>query len=192
MQLNRLVNFHKVLGDETRIRILVLLKNGPLHGQAIAGKLGKTPPTITHHIAKLKEIAIIQQRREKNTIYYELNENVIRRQSHALLDMIFDSEKELTQMVQKEKQTIIENFLTKDGRLKTIPAQKKKKLYLLEYMVKGLEMGKKYPEKEINEHIKQFHEDYATIRREFIMNHFMYRKDGIYELNPQEMWATIQ
>ena len=40
MQLNELVNFHKTIGDKTRIRIISLLKEGPLHGQAIAGKLG--------------------------------------------------------------------------------------------------------------------------------------------------------
>lgn len=50
MQLDRLVNFHKTVGDKTRLRIIGLLKEGPLHGQAIAGKLGLTPPTISHHI----------------------------------------------------------------------------------------------------------------------------------------------
>lgn len=65
MQLNRLVNFHKTMGDKTRIRIISLLKNGPLHGQAIAGKLGLTAPTISHHIAKLREIDLVYQRREK-------------------------------------------------------------------------------------------------------------------------------
>ncbi|MFT9488347.1 MAG: ArsR family transcriptional regulator, partial [Tepidibacillus sp.] len=27
------------------------------------------------------------------------------------------------------------------------------------------------------------------IRREFIVNSFMYRENGIYEMNPKEMWA---
>ncbi|BDG35728.1 hypothetical protein B4119_2015 [Parageobacillus caldoxylosilyticus] len=46
MQLSRLVNFYKNLDDPTRIRIIALLRHGPLHGQAIAGKLGLKPPTI--------------------------------------------------------------------------------------------------------------------------------------------------
>lgn len=73
MQLSRLVNFHKTLGDPTRIRILALLRHGPLHGQAIAGKLGLKPPTITHHMAKLRDIGLINERRDKNTIYFSLN-----------------------------------------------------------------------------------------------------------------------
>lgn len=60
---------------------------------------------------------------------------------------------------------------------------------MLERLVKGLEPRRKYTEKEINEYIRKFHEDFATIRREFIMNHYMYRENGIYELNPPEMWG---
>jgi hypothetical protein len=62
-------------------------------------------------------------------------------------------------------------------------------LIVLEHVVAKLEQGRKYNEKEINEFIKTFHNDFATIRREFIMHQFMYRENQIYELNPQEMWA---
>ncbi|PLR82149.1 hypothetical protein CVD25_08980 [Bacillus canaveralius] len=90
-----------------------------------------------------------------------------------------------------ERQKVIDNFFTRDGKLKNIPAQRKKKLIVFEYMIRGLTTGKKYAEKELNEYIKKFHEDYATIRREFIINHYMYRDNGIYEVNPEEMWVKI-
>jgi DNA-binding HxlR family transcriptional regulator len=189
MQLNRLVNFHKTLGDKTRIRIIALLKNGPLHGQALAGKLQLTPPTISHHVTKLREIDIIYQRRDKNTIYFYLNEKKLEFMTQAILRM--GSENEMIDSFQvddTEKYNIINNFLQADGKLKTIPAQRKKKLIILEHLVKGLQMGRSYTEPEINEYIKQYHEDFATIRREFVMCQFMFRQDGIYELNPQEMW----
>ncbi|MGD6857534.1 DUF2087 domain-containing protein [Bacillus infantis] len=191
MQLDRLVAFHKTMGDPARIRIIALLSNGPLHGQAIAGKLGLTPPTITHHLNKLKAINSIYQRRDKNTIYYYVNESVIKQQAEVLINLFDKKEGEMEKMLEmhNEKQKVIENFITKEGKLKNIPAQRKKKLFIFEHMASGLKMGKKYPEQEINEYIKKFHEDYATIRREFIINHFMYRENGIYELNPSEMWA---
>ncbi|MNP75893.1 hypothetical protein D3C76_1730260 [compost metagenome] len=85
--------------------------------------------------------------------------------------------------------TVIRNFFTKDGMLKHLPAQLKKKRFVLEHLVQGLEPHKKYTEKEINEYIKKYHEDFATIRREFIMHHYMYRENGIYELNPPELWG---
>ncbi|MBT2683621.1 metalloregulator ArsR/SmtB family transcription factor [Bacillus sp. ISL-37] len=191
MQLDKIVAFHKAMGDPTRIRIVALLANGPLHGQAIAGKLGLTPPTITHHIKKLRDINVIFERRDKNTIYFHLNESLIKQQAKTLGKLIEKKEGEVEAMIQQniERQKVIENFFTKDGKLKNIPAQRKKKLMVFEYMVRGLKAGKKYPEKELNEYITKFHEDYATIRREFIINHYMYRENAIYELNPEEMWA---
>lgn len=188
MQLNRLVNFHKTIGDKTRIRIISMLKEGPLHGQAIAGKLGLTAPTISHHIAKLREIDVIYQRREKNTIYFYLNEKKLAYMAEAILRVGSDEQMEQFQVEDREKYKVLKNFITADGMLKNIPAQRKKKLIILEHIVSKLEMGKIYSEREINEHITQYHEDYATIRREFVMCQFMFRQDGQYELNPKEMW----
>jgi biotin operon repressor len=190
LQLNRLVNFHKTLGDPTRIRILSLLAKGPLHGQAIAGKLGLKAPTITHHMTKLRDTGIVYSSRDKNTIYYYIDENKLRSYSEALPNMIYESDNEKEENSLKT-QAVVNNFIAADGTLKNIPSQRKKKIIILKHLINGLERGKKYPENEINEYIKRFHPDFATIRREFIINHFMYRENNIYELNPEEMWATI-
>ncbi|MBT2690438.1 metalloregulator ArsR/SmtB family transcription factor [Bacillus sp. ISL-47] len=192
MQLNRLVSFYKTMGDPTRIRIVFLLAKGPLHGQAIAGKLGLTPPTITHHLNKLRDINLVYQRRDKNTVYFYLNESVLKQQSSVLAKLADMEEVKKMEEMNIENQKVIDNFFTSDGKLKNIPAQRKKKLMVFEHLIKGLKMGKKYEEKELNEYIKQYHDDYATIRREFIINHYMYREKGIYELNPPEMWAKIE
>jgi len=192
MQLDRLVSFYKTIGDPTRLRILKLLSKGPLHGQVIAGKLGLTPPTITHHLNKLREIGIVYERREGNLVYFYLKQSCAKQYANALLQLTEPNEvkKEMKEIL-AERQKVIENFFTSDGRLKGIPAQRKKKLIVFEYMLKGLERGRKYAERELNEYIKRFHDDYATIRREFIINNYMYRENGIYELNPEEMWTRI-
>ena len=190
MQLNRLVNFHKTLGDPTRIRILSLLATGPLHGQAIAGKLGLKAPTITHHMTKLRDTGIVYQRRDKNTIYYYIDEKKFRSYSEALPNMLYQPEQDKEDDALKA-QAVVNNFIEADGTLKHLPSQRKKKIIILKHLINGLERGRKYPENEINEYIKRFHPDFATIRREFIINHCMYRENNIYELNPEEMWATI-
>ena len=181
------------MGDPTRIRIVAILAKGPLHGQAIAGKLGLSAPTITHHLKKLRDIHVVYDRRVKNTIYFYLNESLINQQAKVFTELLEKKGKELDEMVESsiERQKIIENFFMKNGRLKNIPAQRKKKLIVFEHMVRGLKIGEKYEEKQLNEYIKQFHDDYATIRREFIINHYMFRENGIYELNPEEMWAKL-
>lgn len=189
MQLNKIVEFHKALGDLTRVRIIALLKQGHLSGQEIAGKLGLKPPTITHHMTKLREVGLIKERRDKNTIYFSLNTKILEMNAKAIITVGTggDSNMEMS-VTEQERSAIINNFFTKDGKLKTYPAQRKKKLVVLAHMIKGLEFGKVYQEKEINEYLKQFHEDYATLRRELIMCQYMYRENNQYELNPVELW----
>lgn len=188
MQIDKLIVFHKTVGDATRIRILSLLASGPQNGQTLAGILKLSPPTISHHLTKLKEINLVIDRRDKNTIYYHLKPDVLKHYVEALPSIILErGEKTMTE----EQKKIVKNFFTKEGRLKIIPAQRKKKMLVLYHLAEGLEMGKKYQEKEINEYIQHYHEDYATIRREWIMASIMYRDKGIYELNPRELWAKI-
>ncbi len=189
MQLNKIVEFHKALGDLTRIRIIGLLQQGPLHGQAIAEKLGLKPPTITHHMTKLREVGLIKEQRDKNTIYFTLNTKILENSAKAILAVGTGGESRIEMSVtEEERAAIIHNFFTKDGKLKNYPAQRKKKLVVLAHIVKGLKFGKVYQEKEINEYLKQFHEDYATLRRELIMCQYMYRENNQYELHPVELW----
>ncbi|QTH40400.1 metalloregulator ArsR/SmtB family transcription factor [Cohnella sp. LGH] len=197
MQLDKVVAYHKALADPTRIRILILLAGGELNGQTLAEKLTVTPATITHHAAKLREASLINERRDKNTIYFSLNDYFLKGNAEAALRLIYrgadnKEEEDMEGTLEKTRESVIGNFFTKEGRLKHVPAQLKKKLIVLEHIVSSLEQGQKYAEKEINEFIKSYHEDFATIRREFIMHQFMYREDGVYEMNPPEMWAKWQ
>lgn len=89
----------------------------------------------------------------------------------------------------KIKETVLRNFMAEDGRLKHLPAQLKKKLIILEHLAAGLEAGRSYTEPEINAYIKRYDEDYATIRREWIIHRFMSRELDVYTLNPPEQWT---
>lgn len=193
MQLDKIVNYHKALADPTRIRILILLAGGELNGQVLAEKLSVTPATITHHAAKLRAASLIHERRDKNTIYFSLDHYFITNNAQAIVKLIYRTAEEgaslMEEHMNKLKETVLKNFFTAAGKLKSIPAQLKKKLIVLEHLVSRLERGRKYSEQEINAFIKNFHEDFATIRREFIMHQYMFRENEIYELNPREMWA---
>ncbi|KHE67150.1 metalloregulator ArsR/SmtB family transcription factor [Halobacillus sp. BBL2006] len=193
MQLDKMVAFHKAVGDPTRLRIIALLRQGPLHGQAIAGKLGLRPPTITHHLKKLRDTGMVYSRRDKNTIYFLLDERKLEFMTTAIL-RIGDEEamnKSELQVTDKEQTKVLNNFISRDGKLKSVPSQLKKKIVVLSYFVQGFEPGKTYEEKEVNEYIKTFFDDFATIRREWVMHQFMYRQNNRYELNPKEMWPVV-
>jgi predicted transcriptional regulator len=194
VQLDKLVEYHKALSDATRIRILFLLKRGPMHGQALAGKLGVSAPTITHHMTKLRNAGVVKERRNKNTIYFEIDERSFKQSAEAMLATFFgpnlsESQGGTVEEHEHFRMSVLNNFFTLDGKLKQIPAQRKRRLVVLEHIVRDLRPGQEYTEKEINEYIQRFHDDYCTIRREFIVNQYMYRQHNIYELNPREMWS---
>jgi hypothetical protein len=195
MQLDKVVSYHKALADPTRVKILILLADGELNGQVLAEKLCVTPATITHHATKLREASLINERRDKNTIYFSLNHYFIKNNATATENLIYrkvNSKGGMDIMPddhKRMKDSVIKNFLSSEGKLKSLPVQLKKKLIVLEHLVSQLEKGRQYSEKEINDFIKNFHEDFATVRREFIMHQFMFRESQVYELNPQEMWA---
>jgi hypothetical protein len=76
---------------------------------------------------------------------------------------------------QKVRQTFIEG-----QRIKAIPAQYKKQLVLLKWLVEKFARDKEYTEKEVNEIIKPHHPDTAWFRRSLIEEKFMAREKGIY------------
>ena len=65
-----------------------------------------------------------------------------------------------------------------DGSLKTIPLQQKKLQAVLRYVAKAFEDNKRYSEKQVNEILSQYHEDYALLRRELVEFGIMERQGG--------------
>ncbi|BDA72231.1 hypothetical protein CAL7716_063970 [Calothrix sp. PCC 7716] len=65
-------------------------------------------------------------------------------------------------------------------RLKDIPATRKKRLVILKWLASHFDQGTNYSEAKVNEILKQFHPDCATLRREMIGYNLMQRESGIY------------
>lgn len=80
---------------------------------------------------------------------------------------------------QAEREKIERSFF-KDGRLVELPAQRKKRIVVLERLVQAFDLERDYTELEVNGVIKQFHPDVATLRREFIEAKMMTRAAGVY------------
>jgi len=71
-----------------------------------------------------------------------------------------------------------------NGRLKTIPAQRKKLLIVLRFLVSKFETGRSYTEQEVSFLLLEFHEDYATLRRAMVDTGLMARANGLYQRLP--------
>ena len=69
------------------------------------------------------------------------------------------------------------------GRFDSLPVQRKKRKYILEHILRQFEPNRIYDEQEINEKITELHDDYCRVRREFVDEKMMHRKDGKYRRN---------
>lgn len=69
-------NIFKVLADEQRREILLLLKGGRLSAGEIAQKLGVSPAALSYHLRLLKEADLVMEYKVKNFVYYEINTSI--------------------------------------------------------------------------------------------------------------------
>ncbi len=65
----------KALSDETRLRILSLMKEGAICVCDIAESLGMTQPNISFHLSMLKEAGLIKDRKNGRWVHYSLNDS---------------------------------------------------------------------------------------------------------------------
>lgn len=76
----------KVLGDETRTKILYLLSLKELCVCDIAGILEMSLPAISHHLRLLKALRLVKYRREGKMVFYSLDDKHIMNLIHEALE----------------------------------------------------------------------------------------------------------
>lgn len=147
---------------------------------------GGSTSTIRNHRFKLKEkekqaklflalMGLLEEAKNKSEAKEDGKEEFIN--IHKGATMVDDR----YAITEKEREEIIKGYFRngEDGPLSTFPTKEKKKIAVLQHIVKNFVPGRRYSEKEINLVLKRIHEDYATIRRYLIEYGFMERtKDG--------------
>ncbi len=73
------VEVFRMLADGTRIRILWALAAGELPVAALAQRVGKSQPTVSQHLAKLRMARLVRTRREGVQIFYSLENDHVQR-----------------------------------------------------------------------------------------------------------------
>ena len=166
----------KLIADETRLKILNILLKEDSYVEKIACELSLTPATICYHLKKMEAAGVVNCSRSQFYIIYSLNRDIFEKPLYELIkkdDVVIDTE-------EKYKKEVISNFF-KYGRLTQIPTQRKKREIVLFEILKQFETDREYGEKEVNEIILRYHEDFCTIRREMIAFGMMTRDHEIYK-----------
>lgn len=78
----------KVLGVDTRLKILELLKDrGPLGANNIARIVGVTPAAVSQHLRVLKQAGMVRSERRGYFIPYEIDEKGLETCCHKLIEV---------------------------------------------------------------------------------------------------------
>ena len=164
----------KLLADETRLEILNILLREDSYVEKIACELSLTPATICYHLKKMESAGVVNCSRSQFYIIYSLNREIFNK---PLFELIKDDK--IVNTEEKYKKSVISNFF-KYGKLTQLPTQRKKREIVLSEILKLFEPDREYTEKEVNEIILRYHEDYCAIRREMISFGMMTRDHETY------------
>jgi len=71
------VEFCKSLADDTRQKILVMLREGEKCVSDIAEAFPASQPTISHHLSVLRQHKLVNSRKDGKLVYYSINQDMI-------------------------------------------------------------------------------------------------------------------
>jgi DNA-binding transcriptional ArsR family regulator len=187
--LQTLLDFFKALSNESRLKLLGVLAQRECSVEELAALLDLKPPTVSHHLAKLKALNLVSLIPQGNTHLYRLNLEQLQHLSRDLLTP--EQMQTLAQDVQPKnwETTVLQSFIAGD-RITSIPVSRKKRFVLLKWLVEKFESDRDYSEKEVNTILKRHHEDCATLRREFIGYQLMSRDRDVYRRLPETEWLS--
>lgn len=176
-QFAALLSFFKVLGNESRLRLIGLLANEEQNVGQLAAALGVKEPTVSHHLSQLKSLNLVQMRAEGNNRIYSLNVKVLERMNKDMFTASNMANVVANAPTPEEK--VLRTFLDGD-QITAIPAKRAKQQIIARWLIEKFEHDRQYEEREINEIIKQHNWDWAHWRRFMIDEHMMARAGGFY------------
>ncbi len=178
----------KTLADDKRLLMLRLLHEREYTVGELAGRVELGEPTVSHHLAKMRESGFVTLRMAGNQRFY--------RSSQAGLDAFKRFVSEIEKMPQQyEKPVSDEGWIdalgwsdedaqvlrdyTVNGVVTVFPAKRKKQLVILRWLATLFETGKLYTEPEVNTILKRVYaEDFVMLRRDLVDMGYLRRERG--------------
>ena len=108
--MSKITELYKTLSDETRVRIINLIYKQDLCVCELVEILNLTQPKISKHIAKFRQIGLVNTERSEQFVYYKFNhENNMYESVVSNMIKLISTEKQFRDDL--EKMNTIENFM---------------------------------------------------------------------------------
>lgn len=165
------VGYLRIALDPVRLAILGHAAVGPVKVAELADRLGVSQRKLMAGIARLREAGLLDET-------WRLDKEALRELAAALPK--YDPPVDLGSGEWSEEEVAVLARFFSGSRLSGVPAQRSKRLVVLERLAQEFEPGRRYREEEVNAVLSAFHEDYATLRRYLVDEDLLAREAGVY------------
>jgi hypothetical protein len=189
----------KALADESRLKVTQLLHEREYTVGDLAAAIDLTEPTVSHHLAKLREAGLLNLRMAGNQRFYRVNESGLK----TFKQMVLQIEQPPAQYTSPTRDDAWIDALgweaadaqilrdqTLDGKITRLPVRQPKKLFvILRWLATLFEADRFYTEKEVNAILKAVYAtDHVSLRRDMVDFGYLRRErdGGRYWLTPAE------
>jgi DNA-binding HxlR family transcriptional regulator len=178
----------KALADDSRLAILRLLNLHECAVNELAQATRLTDPTISHHLARLREAGLVSLRMAGNQRFYRVNEEglaLFKRLANEIELTPPDPKLEVSDDRwiaelgwDRQDQKVLKEH-THNGKITSLPNKLKKTVVILRWVATLFGPGKAYTEPEVNAILKEVYAwDYVSLRRDLIVMGYLEREPG--------------
>jgi predicted transcriptional regulator len=178
----------KALADESRLTIFRLLHEREYTVGDLAEKIGLTEPTVSHHLAKLREAGLLTLRMAGNQRFYRVNERGLAKFKQLTAE-IEQTPPQPEQVVSDNAwidalgweavdQQVLREYTT-NGKLTNLPSKQKKLIVILRWLATLFQSDTMYTEPQVNGILKAVYEtDHVGLRRDLVDFGYLRRERG--------------
>lgn len=173
------IRLFKCLSDKSRLQILKSLAIEDMYVERLAERLGITAPTVSFHLKKLADAGAVTSYKSQYYMMYSLKKEIF---ETRILDILREKSDEDALQAQRDaeyRKRVLDTFF-EYGKLKAIPAQRKKERIILDEIVKAFAFDRVYSEREVNIILADYYDDFCTLRRDMISEKLLDRDAGGY------------
>lgn len=180
----QLLTFFKAFCDPSRIRIAARLLDEASTIEEIARTANIRASEAPRHLHAFEDLGLLVQEEDR----FRIDRKALERLSRDTLASLRPAAKAESNDENADEfdRKVVKNFSLPDGRLRELPLQPRKFQSILRHVVTVIEPEKRYTEKEINELLRRFHEDAASLRRGLVDQGLLER-----ERNGSIYWRSL-
>ncbi len=182
MEISESIKILKALADSSRLMIINSLIQKAQYVEELAQRLNLAVSTVSFHLKKLESANLVYKKKEQYYVVFHINEEIFNYTLKEMISFENNYKKVQDERIQNYRDKVLNTFFD-SGKLRRMPSQSKKRLIILDEIIKIFDINKIYSEKEIDSMIGEIFDDYCTIRRYFVDEKMMFRKKGEYRLN---------